>query len=87
LRLLKRAGDLAALEAGRESLEQPLPSEQAIKVARGIQPPYTPSNSLARLRELGIAWQPQPRTWALADPLLAAWTRDHAPPWAQRRGG
>ena len=49
--------------------------------------PKSVNDALARLRELGLAWQPQPRTWALADPLLAAWARDHAPPWARRRGG
>jgi hypothetical protein len=48
--------------------------------------PKSVNDALSRLRELGLAWQPQPRTWALADPLLAAWARDHAPPWAQRRG-
>ncbi len=48
--------------------------------------PKSVNDALARLRELGLAWQPQPRTWALADPLLAAWARDHAPPWAQHRG-
>jgi hypothetical protein len=59
----------------------------------GLRPHAIPANpksvndALARLRGLGIVWQPQSRTWALADPLLAAWTRDHAPPWAQRRGG
>ncbi len=47
--------------------------------------PKSVNDALARLRGLGLAWQPQPRTWALADPLLAAWTRDHAPPWARRR--
>jgi hypothetical protein len=59
----------------------------------GLRPHAIPANpksvndALARLRGLGIVWQPQSRTWALADPLLAAWTRDHAPPWARRRGG
>jgi hypothetical protein len=41
--------------------------------------PKSVNDALARLRELGLAWQPQPRVWALADPLLAAWARDHAP--------
>lgn len=48
--------------------------------------PKSVNDALARLRELGLAWQPQSRTWALADPLLAAWVRDHAPPWVRRRG-
>lgn len=47
--------------------------------------PKSINDSLSRLRELGMAWQPEPRRWALADPLLAAWVRDHAPPWAARR--
>ncbi len=46
--------------------------------------PKSVNDALARLRELGLAWQPQPRTWALADPLLAAWVRDHAPSWVGR---
>jgi hypothetical protein len=46
--------------------------------------PKSVNDALARLRELGLVWQPQPRTWALADPLLAAWARDHAPSWVGR---
>lgn len=49
--------------------------------------PKSVNDALARLRELGLAWQPRARTWTLADPLLAAWARDHAPPWARRRRG
>ena len=44
-------------------------------------------DGLNRLRDMGLAWQPEPRRWALADPLLAAFARDHAPPWARRRSG
>ena len=57
----------------------------------GIRPhavtanPKSINDALSRLRELGIAWQPEERRWALGDPLLAAWVRDHAPPWATRR--
>ncbi len=47
--------------------------------------PKSINDALVRLRELGVAWQPEPRRWALADPLLAAWVRDHPPPWAERR--
>ena len=42
-------------------------------------------DALNRLRDVGLAWQPAERTWALADPLLAAYAREHAPPWALRR--
>jgi hypothetical protein len=37
------------------------------------------------MRDVGIAWQPAQRTWAIADPLLAAYAREHAQPWALRR--
>lgn len=47
--------------------------------------PKSINDALVRLRDLGVAWQPEPRRWALADPLLAAWVRDHPPPWAERR--
>lgn len=30
-------------------------------------------DALLALRDAGIAWQPEPRTWKLADPLLAEW--------------
>jgi len=71
------------------------PSAQPVVAAMsvGLRPhvvaanPKSVNDALARLRELGLAWQPQPRTWALADPLLAAWAREHAPPWARRRRG
>lgn len=71
------------------------PSAQPViaAISVGLRPhtvaanPKSVNDALARLRELGLAWQPQPRTWALADPLLAAWASDHPPPWARRRGG
>jgi hypothetical protein len=71
------------------------PSAQPVvaAISVGLRPhaitanPKSVNDALARLRELGLAWQPQPRKWALADPLLAAWTRDHKPPWARRREG
>jgi hypothetical protein len=49
----------------------------------------TVDDGLHRLHGVGVAWQPQERTWAVADPLLAAFAREHVPPWAvrQRRGG
>jgi LmbE family N-acetylglucosaminyl deacetylase len=45
------------------------------------------NDALNRLRDVGLAWQPEERTWALADPLLAAWARRNAPPWMARRSG
>src|SRR5579884_445100 len=45
----------------------------------------TVDDGLNRLRDVGLAWQPEQRTWAIADPLLAAFAREHAPPWALRR--
>jgi hypothetical protein len=45
----------------------------------------TVDDGLNRLRDVGVAWQPQERTWAVADPLLAAFAREHVPPWAVRR--
>jgi len=52
------------------------------------RPPYsipaakkTSADGLNRLRDLGVAWQPEPRRWAVSDPLLAAFAREHAPPW------
>lgn len=41
--------------------------------------------ALQNLAAVGAAWQPRDREWAVADPLLAAWSRDHAPPWIRRR--
>jgi hypothetical protein len=45
----------------------------------------TVDDALNRLRDVGLAWQPAERTWSLSDPLLAAYAREHAPPWALRR--
>ncbi len=43
------------------------------------------SDALRRLRGVGLAWRPAPRTWRLADPLLARWVREHQPPWVERQ--
>jgi hypothetical protein len=43
------------------------------------------NDGLGRLRDLGLAWQPEPRRWAIADPLLSAYVRAHPPAWAARR--
>lgn len=45
----------------------------------------TVDDALKRLRDVGLAWQPEERSWALADPLLAAYAREHPPSWALRR--
>lgn len=69
----------------------PLAQTVVAAFAFGWRPHSIPANSksigdaLARLRQLGLAWQPEERRWALSDPLLASWVRDNAPPWAARR--
>jgi hypothetical protein len=60
-------------------------------IASGLGPHAVEANSksvndaLVRLRDLGMAWQPAARTWALADPLLAVWVRDFPPGWVRHR--
>lgn len=69
------------------------PSAQALvcAVSLGLRPhslalaSKTVDDALNRLRDVGLAWQPVERSWAIADPLLAAYGREHAPPWALRR--
>lgn len=50
-----------------------------------VSNPRSANDALVRLRAMGVTWQPRSRTWALADPLLAAWIRHHPPPWTRRR--
>jgi hypothetical protein len=45
----------------------------------------TVDDGLNRLRDVGVAWQPAERMWAVADPLLAASARELVSPWAVRR--
>ncbi len=45
----------------------------------------TVNDCLSRLREIGVVWQPRSRTWAITDPLLAAWARDNAASWVLRK--
>jgi hypothetical protein len=45
----------------------------------------TVDDGLNRLRNVGMAWQPAQRTWAISDPLLSAYAREHVQPWALRR--
>jgi hypothetical protein len=60
-------------------------------ISLGLRPHSVPSASktvddgLNRLRDVGIAWRPAERTWAISDPLLSAYAREHAQPWALRR--
>jgi hypothetical protein len=64
----------------------PLAAEIVSAIAQTGRPYGIGANSklvgdaLARLRELGAAWQPRPRSWALTSPLLNAWLRDAARP-------
>ena len=68
-------------------LAQPITAAMSV----GVRPHAIGANSksvnegLKRMRELGLAWRAEARSWTLADPLLAAWVRDHPPPWARRR--
>jgi hypothetical protein len=76
-----------------DSLRRVHPIAQQVVAAMsvGLRPhavsanPKSVNDALSRLRDLGAAWQPEPRRWSLTDPLLVAWVRDHAPPWASRR--
>jgi hypothetical protein len=69
------------------------PAAQTIvgAVSLGLKPHNAPAASktiddaLNRLRDVGIAWQPAERTWAIADPLLSAYAREHPQPWALRQ--
>jgi hypothetical protein len=60
-------------------------------ISLGLPPHSIPAASksvddgLNRLRDVRLAWQPEPRRWAIADPLLAAYARQYAPAWATRR--
>ncbi|HSZ71022.1 MAG TPA: hypothetical protein VK756_11770 [Solirubrobacteraceae bacterium] len=64
------------------------PAAQTIvaAVSLGLKPHNAPAASktiddgLNRLRDVGMAWQPAERTWAIADPLLSAYAREHAQP-------
>ena len=69
------------------------PAAQTIvgAIGLGLKPHNAPAASktiddaLNRLRDVGMAWQPAERTWAIADPLLSAYAREHPQPWALRR--
>jgi hypothetical protein len=91
-RRLRRATELCTARQW-DSLRRVHPLAQSIvaALASDLRPHAVEANSksvndaLRRLRDLGMAWQPEPRQWRLADPLLAAWARDHPPAWVVRR--
>jgi hypothetical protein len=76
-----------------ELLRRVHPAAQTIvgAISVGLKPHNAPAASktvddgLNRLRAVGMAWQPAERIWAIADPLLSAYAREHAQPWALRR--
>jgi len=90
-RLLRMSSAQAARQWDLLRRVHPLAQSVVAAMGVGLRPHSVNANAksindaLSRLRELGVAWQPEPRRWALGDPLLAAWVRDHAPPWAARR--
>jgi hypothetical protein len=72
------------------------PSAQHVAAVLSFElPPYTTvpaskktvNDALHRLGEIGLVWQPKPRQWALSDPLLAAFAREHAPTWVRQLRG
>jgi hypothetical protein len=60
-------------------------------LASGIGPyelplnPKTVNDALTRMRARGQVLSPEKHRWAVSDPLLGAWARDHAPVWVRRR--
>ncbi len=60
-------------------------------IANGIGPYELPLNpksindALTRMRARGQVFSPEKQRWAVSDPLLAAWARDHASVWVRRR--
>lgn len=60
-------------------------------IAGGIGPyelplnPKSVNDALTRMRARGQVFSPERGRWAVSDPLLAAWARDHAPVWVRRR--
>jgi hypothetical protein len=69
----------------------PLAQTIVAVTANGLRPHSIAANDksindgLQVMRALGLAWQPKPRSWEIADPLLIAYARDHAQPWVTRR--
>ncbi len=60
-------------------------------IARGVGPyelhlnPKSINDALTRMRARGQVFSPEKQRWAVSDPLLAAWARDHAPIAIRRR--
>ncbi|MET0600375.1 MAG: hypothetical protein ABW167_00115 [Baekduia sp.] len=84
----------ASVSAQWDLLRRVHPSAQTLvsAMAFGLAPYSTPvadksiTDGLNRLRDVGIVWQPEDGSkWAIADQLLAAYARDHAPAWIARR--
>jgi hypothetical protein len=69
----------------------PAAQELVVAISLGLAPhsirpaAKSANDGLGRLRDLGLAWQPERRRWAMADPLLLAYARTHPPAWAARR--
>lgn len=88
-----RASTQPATARHYETLRRVHPLAQTLvaAIASGIRPHAVAANTksvqdaLRTMRALGLAWQPEPRRWALADPLLSAYAHDHAAPWIGRR--
>lgn len=87
-----REANAASLAAYWSALRRVHPQAQLVVGALAFDHPPTTvatnprsaADALERLKLLGAVWQPRPRRWALADPLLASWLRQHGPPWALR---
>jgi hypothetical protein len=60
-------------------------------IASGLGPYESPiadksvHDALRRMRARGAVFSPARHRWAVSDPLLAHWARQHAPIWVQRR--
>lgn len=72
----------------------PLAQTAAAVIASGLRPHGTIAandksirDATRIMRALGLAWQPERRSWAIADPLLADYARDHSPAWVSHRHG
>lgn len=93
-RRLRRATETSTAEQW-DLLRRVHPQAQPVvaAISMGLAPhavsanPKSVNDGLVRLRGLGHVWQPEERTWSLADPLLKAWVGAHAPSWARRRSG
>jgi len=60
-------------------------------IACGVGPyelplnPKSVNDALTRMRARGQVFSPERQRWAVSDPLLDAWARNHAPIWIRRR--